>query len=110
MASESGAQRSLKLRWSVARKERNKNVRVCGKQGELLVFERSFVDTLIRLDEMFIDTWMSCVPGSVGAQCGRGSYFAPTELGLVRQRCGYKHSAPTELTFAANIRAVLILI
>lgn len=46
---------------------------------------------------MFIDTSLLTVQRSGGAECVWRSYFAPPELGLVRDGCCYKHCAPTEL-------------
>ena len=72
--------------------------RRCETKVELLVLCATFRGHINPVrDEMFIDTWLLTFHSSVGAQCVSRSYFAPTELGMVCDRCGYKHSAPTEL-------------
>lgn len=50
---------------------------------------------------MFIDTLSFTLQRSRGAQCWWRFCFAPTKLGLVWDRRGYKHSAPTEFNASA---------
>jgi len=47
---------------------------------------------------MFIDTRLLTFTAPSERNVYRAFGFAPTELGLIYDRCSYKHSAPTELT------------